>query len=207
MSDGQGRATVVVIAGPSGAGKTTLTRHVTAALSDAVALFFDEYAAVSTYPRNIARWLAAGADANQFQTPRLAADIQMLRQGSTVRHPDGTTLLTPARYIILDDPFGRARQEMTPLIDVVVWIDISLNRALARRLQRDMTGGAAGGLVKRSAKSALYLILYAVVGRRFYDAVNAHARQSCDLVVDGTHSIDQITDQIVREVRRRARAP
>ncbi len=170
-----------------------------------MALFFDEYASVSTYPRNIARWLAAGAEADQFQTPRLAADIRALRQGSAVRPPAGTPLLTPARYIVVDDPFGRARQEMRPLIDVVVWIDISLTRALARRLQRDMSAGAAGGIVRRSVKMALYLLLYVVVGRRFYHAVSAHARQGCDLVVDGTHSIDQITDQIVRAVRRRAR--
>jgi uridine kinase len=41
---------VIAVAGPSGAGKTTLVRQLVARLGNAAALFFDDYESSSTYP-------------------------------------------------------------------------------------------------------------------------------------------------------------
>src|SRR4051794_16793455 len=101
---------VIAVAGPSGGGKTTLVQSLARLLGNATQVYFDDYAAVSTYPGDLPGWVLAGADPNHWQTPRLADDLQALRMGTAVLHPDGTTLLQPTPFIVLEQPFGRERQ-------------------------------------------------------------------------------------------------
>ena len=195
---------VVAIAGPSGAGKTTLVRRVAALLDHATEIFFDDYAAVSTYPEDMSAWVAAGADPDQWQTPRLADDVRALRMGVPVLHPDGTTLLRPANYRVIEEPFGRERREMAPLIDFVAAIDVPLELALARRLRRTI----ARGLEQWSAEQVLarvdsYLDEYLAWGSATYGAVNRGALASCDLAVDGRRPAEQLAEQIAMAVRNR----
>src|SRR3712207_3235913 len=139
MAEAQAEVAVIAVAGPSGSGKTTLVQYLAVLLGHATQVYFDDYAVVSTYPADMAHWLATGADPNQWQTPRLAEDVQALRAGSAVVHPDGTTVLQPTRYIVMEEPFGRERREMAPLIDFVAVIDVPLEIALARRLRRTLS--------------------------------------------------------------------
>ncbi len=204
MPEPQAAVVVVAIAGPSGAGKTTLVRLVAALLDRATEVFFDDYAAVSTYPEDMSTWVAAGADPNEWQTPRLADDVRALRMGVPVLHPDGTTLLRPARYIVMEEALGRERQEMAPLIDFVAVIDVPLQIALARRLRRTI----ARGLEQWSAEQVLghvdsYLEEYMAWGSDLYGAVNRRALASCDLAVDGREPAEQLAEQIAMAVRSR----
>ncbi|MDQ3904103.1 MAG: hypothetical protein M3300_01305 [Actinomycetota bacterium] len=199
------QAVVVAIAGPSGAGKTTLVQHVAALLADATPVYFDDYAALSTYPEDLAAWLAAGADPDRWQTPRLAADVQALRSGMPVLHPDGTIILQPARYVVLEEPFGRERQEMALAIDVVVVIDLPLEIALARRLRRTMSHGREQWSTEQLLTHMEdYLAAYLAWGRTLYRVVNRRAMQSCDIVVDGTQPPEVLARQIVEAVRSRS---
>ena len=196
-------AVVVAIAGPSGGGKTTLVQHLAALLGNATPVYFDDYAAISTYPADLRAWLAAGADPNQWQTPRLAADVRTLRAGAPVLHPDGTTTLQPARYVVLEEPFGRERREMARAIDVVVVIDLPLEIALARRLRRTISHGRAQGTAEQLLQHLDdYLAAYLDWGATLYREVNRRARQSCDLVVDGTQPPEDLARQIAATVRR-----
>jgi len=74
----QPSVTVIAIAGPSGGGKTTLVDQVAALLGNTTRLYFDDYAAVSSYPQDVPGWIAAGADPNDWRTPRLAGDLQTI---------------------------------------------------------------------------------------------------------------------------------
>jgi len=204
MPEPRAAVVVVAIAGPSGAGKTTLVQYVAALLGDATEVFFDDYAAHSTYPENMSTWVAAGADPNQWQTPRLADDVRALRMGVPVLHPDGTTLLRPATYVVIEEPFGRERQEMAPLIDFVAAIDVPLELALARRLRRTI----ARGLEQWSAEQVLervdsYLEEYIAWGSAAYGAVNRGTLASCDLPVDGKRPFEELAEQITIAVRYR----
>ena len=204
MSEAQAEAIVIAIAGPSGGGKTTLVEHVAALLDGATRVHFDDYEPVSAYPQDLAAWLAAGADPDQWRTPRLADDLRALRAGSAVLHPDGTTMLQPTRYIVMEDPFGRERQEMAQLIDFVAVIDVPLEIALARRIRRSFSLG----LERWSAEQVLmhvdgYLQMYVDLGSAFYGTVNSRALRGCDLAVDGRQPVERLAEQIVEAVRNR----
>jgi uridine kinase len=128
-------AFVIALSGPSGAGKSTVVRNLVARLGDAMALYLDDYEASSTYPA-MERWLADGADPNQFQTPQLSADLRALRDGQAIRLPHNGQVAQPARVIVLEEPFGRERAEVAGLIDFVICVDLPLEIALARKMLR-----------------------------------------------------------------------
>jgi uridine kinase len=122
--------------------------------------------------------------------------------GSEVLHPNGTTVLPPTRYIVVEEPFGRERQEMAPLIDFVAVIDVPLEIALARRLRRTV----GRGLEQWSAEQVLkhidsYLKAYLELGSTLYRTVNTRALASCDLAVDGRKPVEQLAEQIADVVR------
>lgn len=194
---------VIAIAGPSGGGKTTLVQSVAALLDHATQVYFDDYEAVSTYPTDMAAWLATGANSIDWKTPQLSSDLQELRMGKEVPHPNGTTMYSPTRFIVIEEPFGRDRQEMAPLIDFVVAIDVPLEIALSRRLRRNLQME----LEQWSAEKVLehiddYLKVYIELLGTLYRIVNTRALANCDLAVDGRVSAEQLAEQIVEIVRK-----
>jgi len=202
MQAAQPAVVVIAIAGPSGGGKSTLVQAVAALLDQATQVYFDDYAAVSTYPTDLAAWLARGADPNEWQTPQLSHDLHMLRMGWAVPHPNGITVLSPTRYLVVEEPFGRERQEMAPLIDFVAVIDVPLEIALARRLRRNVRMDLAQGNAEQILEQVdHYLQVYLELLGTLYSTINTRALASCDLVVDGRVSAAQLAEQIVAIIR------
>jgi uridine kinase len=176
---------VIAISGPSGAGKSTAVHSLVARLGDATALFFDDYESSSVYP-DITRWLSDGADPNQFQAPRLSADLRALRAGAAITHPLSGELIQPARVIVLEEPFGREREEIAALIDLVVCIDLPLEIALARKLHRMLGFFLAEQTADAFAKHLqFFLPWYIESGRELYRLVQQRALGRCDIVADG----------------------
>lgn len=199
MTNKQSPSFVIAISGSSGSGKTSLVQKVTSLLEDAVSLYFDDYAAVSTYPSNFSEWIREGADPNQWKTPQLLEDLQMLRRGEAISLPGNKGMVKSASFIVMEEPFGRERAGMNELIDFVVCIDLPLEVALARRLLRDIEWC----LSERNAEYlALYLKEYLTgylggATREMYLEVNTRVLRNCDLALDGIKSIDELADEIV----------
>lgn len=196
-------AIVIAIAGPSGAGKTSLVQRVAALLDQATQVYFDDYP-IASVPADMPAWLASGADPNEWSTPQLTRDLQALRQGQEAVHPDGTTVLRPTRYIVIEEPFGRERRDMAALIDLAVVIDLPLEIALARRIRRTIQIGTE----QRGAEQTLHdieghLQFYLAFGSRLYATVNARALSSCDLAVDGRLPTEQLAEQVAGFARTR----
>lgn len=192
---------VIALSGPSGAGKSTLARALSLRLDTAVTLGIDDYEATSSYP-DTTQWLAEGADPNLFQTPQFVADLQALRSGQEALLPDSSAPINPTRFIIIEEPFGRGRAAMSSLIDFVVYLDIPLEIALARKILRK------NAFLPWEQNPDLFIShlrqmlgWYMDTGRDFYLAVLAHARKGCDLAVDGTRPTDELADAIVRVVQ------
>ena len=196
---------VVAISGISGAGKTSLVQQVASQLDDAVALHFDDYATVSEYPTNLAQWVSEGADPNQWKTPQLVADLTALRHGRAITLPVSEAILQPARFVIVEEPFGRERAGMDALIDLAVCIDLPLEIALARQLLRDTEWCLR-------EKSANYLSIYIEEYltnylnngiRDMYAKVSAKLRKTCDLVLDGRRVLNELADEVVARIKER----
>ena len=199
VSGSRAPAFVIAVCGTSGAGKTRLVERTVELLGDAVALHFDDYRSVSDYPADLRAWLEAGADPDAWRTPRMAADLMALRAGRAVALPDPPRRLEPRRFVVVEDPFGRARREMAPGIDFSAYLDLPMEVALARKLRRDLAGaarelGAQGALDRASLFFEEYL---EGRGREAYLAGNRRARESCDLVLDGMLPLEPLAREIV----------
>lgn len=203
MTNKQSPSFVVAISGPSGAGKTSLVQKVTSLLEDAVSFYFDDYASVSKYPSNFSEWIREGADPNQWETPQLIKDLQMLRHGEAISLPDNKGMIKAASFIVMEEPFGRERSEMSGLIDFVACINLPLEVALARRLLRDVEWC----LSERNPEYlAAYLKEYLTgylsgATREMYLEVNARVLKNCDLVLNGVKSLDELADETVAAIK------
>jgi uridine kinase len=193
---------VIAIAGHSGAGKSTLMESLVTRLGNANSLSLDDYRSSSTYPP-VGEWLEAGADPNQFETPQFSADALALIKGHSIIHPVTQTMIEPANYLILEEHFGRTRSEMQELIDFLIYVDTPLDIAHARKILRK------GDFLPWEDNPELFiqnlrehLLWYINFGRDFYIAVKRNACKDYDLIVDGTHSTEQIADKVIEAIQK-----
>src|SRR5262249_53334721 len=128
---------VIALSGVSCAGKSSLMRKTAELLGEAACLEFDDYNGVSFYPPDLSAWVAAGADPDEWRTPEFAAALQALRQGQRVTLPEGKGVVEPRPYLVVEEPFGRARREVSASLDYVVYLDLPLDIAMIRKLRRD----------------------------------------------------------------------
>jgi uridine kinase len=202
------RPFVIAIGGPSGSGKSTVVNQTARLLGDAPTLFFDDYAAVSTYPSDLRAWIQDGANPNAWKTPRFAADLRALRQGQPLAPPSGATQPQAVRYIVVEEPFGRERQEMRAALDLVAIIDVPLEIALARRIRRTMQAALEDSAVSTECLRSLGQFLDAYLDgplREGYLVINRIALATCDVILDGLKPSDELAEQVVRAVRTRNR--
>lgn len=198
-------AYVVAVSGTSGAGKTTLVKAVGESLGDAACLYFDDYATVSSYPQDMRAWIDAGAHPSAWSTPRLGDDLRNLKSGIAVEGPRGGRV-EPASYIVLEEPFGRARPDVAGLIDFVAFLDVPLEIALARRLLRDLDGDAPRQPDGYARRLYGFLSTYVAVYRDAYVEGVRLARKSSDLEVDGMRTVEELADEIAIAARVARRA-
>lgn len=198
---------VIAVAGASGAGKTSLVRKIAALLDDSVTFYFDDYGSTHRFPKNVKRWANVGFDPHRWQNQRMLKDLRLLSQGAPVIPPDSGREVKPARFIVMEEPFGRRRRGMDALVDFVVCIDIPLEIALARRILREL-----GEAISRKETVAYaerlrdHLCWYLhESGREMYFGVNENAKENCDLVVDGTKGVDELASEVVRHVKKEVR--
>ena len=140
-------ATLIGIAGASGAGKTTLAHALVTALKEAVMVPMD------AYYRDLSH-LDAGARARRnfdapeaFEWPLFVNDLQQLRQGGDIERPSydfsthtrrpETILVAAQPFVIAEGLFLLYRKEVRALFDVTVFLDVDQPTAIERRVARD----------------------------------------------------------------------
>lgn len=170
---------VIAIASVSGGGKTTIVKRLSQQCRNSKALYFDNYDFEG--PEDILKWVDDGANSNEWNLTPLLKDLESLLEESL-------------DYIIMDFPFAYQHDQISSFIDLAVFVDTPLDVALARRMQRDFAESSA-------AEILLQLEHYAHKGRRAYLEMLHTIKPDSDVVLDGTLSIDAITDQLIKQER------
>jgi uridine kinase len=185
---------VISVAAQSGGGKTTIVTALKERLDNSVVIYWDDYGDEVDLDRDINDWAAEGLDYIEWNTQPVAIDIERL-------------LNEPHDYIILDYPFGYLNDCVGKYIDLTVFIDTPLDVALARRIIRDYTSrsqesdfGLADVEELSFAGLDKELRWYLTRSRPTYAKMPEMHKPVSDLVVDGTKTQEEITDEIIQYI-------
>ena len=177
---------MITISSYSGGGKTAIAAAL-AHSHDVLLIQFDEIDSLMAWHGDYGKWLAQGADYEEFDLRRMKDYVteQALRE--------------KPRGIVFDYPFGRLHSAFKSKIDLAVFIDTPLDVAMARRLLRDMP--QEGHTIREWLENELQG--YLTLARRAYLEMARQVKPTCDLVIDGTQTIDAIRQEIEREAAKR----
>ena len=196
--------TVIAVCGSSsGAGKSTLVRRLSEVIPNSVSLYFDAYHVTTSYPPNIYQDLTEGKqiDPGQIQSPDFYRDLLSLLEGRGVTDP-WNRQLKPAKYILVEEPFGKLRTGMKEIIHYLVGIELPLDLAIARRILRNirtdfshLTPGERLNYVDS------FLTEYLHGGRISYQKLFEAVKNDCDIVLNGLASIEQMTGEVLTKFK------
>jgi uridine kinase len=191
---------VIAIAGHSGAGKSTVIENLVARLGNANSLSLDDYESSSIYPSTL-KWIEEGADPDAFQSPQFVTDITTWKNGEEIVHPITGKKINAESFLIIEEPFGRERSALRDLVDFVVYLDVPLDIAYARKLTRKnefLPWEDNPDIFMSNLRENLEW--YLSIGREFYLGVARRVRPNCDLIVDGTLPTESIAKKIVTAI-------
>lgn len=202
---------VIVVSGSVGSGKSTISATLSKMLGDAPVLIFDHYEQYVEWPQDINQWMNDGADPNQIRVPKLKEDLLSLLKGRTITDPLDGKVVTPSKYIILEEPSGRERQEIREYIDLVVYIDVPQDVCVTRLVERVMDMGVwnSKGTFEGETKEDLVRQLNAVASwitqyqraRSMYIRVSRIVQEKADIVVNGMKTINEITTDVLNAIK------
>lgn len=192
---------VIVVSGASGSGKSTLAQALADRFPHAATFHFDDYKSISTYPDDLHEWIASGGNPNLWETPQFCQDLRTLRQGQSIVLPNNLERVEPAPVIVVEEPFGRERNEMADFVDFVILIVVPLELALARKLLEYIDYLEEHPETQPLPSLRDYLMNYPTY-REVYRTVLQRVERNCDLQVDGTQPVEQIVNVVLAALRR-----
>lgn len=200
------RPHVTAVSGVSGAGKSSLIERTAALLGDGAAtLYFDDYAAVSSYPGDLRAWMEEGADVDLWKTPRFSQDVVRLRAGESIELPGSGRIVKPARWLLIEEPFAKLRREMAGLIDFAVLIDVPGDVLLARRLLRRMREERHLFGDDLLARLESDLDHHVATGHALDILAASMLRESADILLDGRKDVETLARELAGTLRSRDR--
>jgi len=162
---------IVAISGASGCGKTSAIKKLSQKFNCPY-LLFDDHTEKDTYPKEMKTWFDKGADVNAIETPKFAKAIKQLK------------IKSAHQYLFIEEPFGRERASLAPLVDYVVLLDTPLEICLTRIIKRNITSASDD-----SCRFIIpYLIRYEDHLRDIYQECVNQVRLNSDLVITEVHN-------------------
>lgn len=199
---------VIAISGPTAVGKTTLCSKLLELMKNVTYISFDYYRRRECFPSNIKKWIEDGVDLNQIRSPDYAKALMSLRKGKSVVHPkDKNITIKSATIILTDEPFGRERKQIAKYLDFVIFIDLPLDIALARAVQRKVHFYRDSQMELFKTNPSEYIArlystidemftLYFGMARPMYLKINETVRKNCDLIIDGLRPLDELSQEL-----------
>lgn len=184
---------VIAIAAPVGGGKSALAAALARALGDCPVLHFDDYQlATRQSVDDLKEWLAAGADFDALPAPGVAEALD------DMRGDEGQT-----GWVVFEMPLGREYRATAASIDLLIWLDVPLDIALARKLRELVV--AARPAPESEAHAILhwideYLGHYLAVVRNVLQVQRARIAPTADLLLDGGADTETLLQQLLAHI-------
>ncbi|BFM15346.1 hypothetical protein R50073_15290 [Maricurvus nonylphenolicus] len=186
---------VIGICGPPGCGKSTLANLLQDKIPLAKRIDIDNYQSFTQQSLNeLDQWVKDGADYNLFQLPELVSALD--------RQPTETPL-------IFETHFGRGHQASGQYIDTLIWIDIPLDIALARNLQKFSQQFSEAIRIDADKDQihqqqltwlSQYLQGYTSSIRHTLTLQRQYIRPEADIFLDGTLPAEQLCQQVIQQL-------
>ncbi|WP_125574195.1 nucleoside/nucleotide kinase family protein [Levilactobacillus huananensis] len=170
---------VIVISGVMAGGKTTLIKALSRVLPDNRVVSFDDYSidALSSAP---SLQVPIERAVNQYDISALLADLK--------------PLLHRYAYILVDFPFGRRHNDLTPYIDWSFYLKTPLDIAFARQLVRDYSNQPTSAIID-------WAKTYLTNARPIFTHFDHYISASADLIIDGQRPLPEKVAVVLKALK------
>jgi len=198
------RPVIVGICGGTGSGKTTITRRLVEAISEANAVVIEQ----DNYYKDHPELSPEERDALNFDHPdavdfRLLADhVGELREGRAVARPtydftshrrrNETTEIAPQPVVLLEGILIFQHKRLRDLMDLKLFVDADADLRFIRRLERDMK--------ERGRTPESVIAQYAATVRPMHREFVEPSRRFVDLVISGDGENEAEIRVVIRRI-------
>jgi len=194
---------VIAVASIIGGGKTSFVKDLSKRLKDATTIHYDHYersTRESVY--DLVEWMRNGADFNDFVIPKLSEDLERLKMGKPVIDPLTDSEIRPDKYIIFEMPLGKEHRPTASYIDLLIWIEVSFDIALARKIEEFTDSFLAEQVNHKDSIVWLnrYLGNYLSIVRNVLQIQKEKVSVNADIIINGEHDLENMVQQATDEI-------
>ena len=198
---------LIGIAGGTGSGKTTLTRHLMERFGDHVSIIYHDNYYRSHSELSLEERAKLNYDhPDAFETDLLVRHLEALRRGETIECPtydytvhdrkQETVTVRPTSVVLVEGILAFENKALRDMMDIKIFVDTDADVRILRRILRD---------VKERGRSLDSVVTqYLTTVKPMHEQFVEPSKRYADIIVlDGGHNLvalDMITQRIVHHI-------